>query len=109
MKNAIIIFSIITIIIISPNISQVEAHESDLVVRTATDVITYCEFYYREFLFLGDTDFFILHPYAPNLRFCTILYDNIAWLSKHPNREQILVSEIVRLIGDSQHVKERHC
>ena len=108
MKNAIIIFSIITIIIISPNISQVEAHESDLVVKTATDVITYCEFYYQEFLFLGDTDFFILHPYAPNLRFCTILYDNIAWLSKHPNREQILVSEIVRLIGDSQHVKERH-
>lgn len=91
--------------IMVPNVS---ASEPDFEIKTTKDILKFCEFFYDEYVTLGVETLTENHPNYPNLRACVILYEHIAWKSTHPLRDQVLIAEIEKYMGDSKDVKERH-
>jgi hypothetical protein len=88
-------------------IPSVFAHEPSFNVKTTEDILKFCEFFYDEYLFIGEKTLAEQHPNYLNLRACGILYNHIAWKSTHPGRNIVLVAEIEKYLGDAAYVKER--
>ncbi|MFB5612568.1 MAG: hypothetical protein ACE5RL_04625 [Nitrosarchaeum sp.] len=84
------------------------AHEPNFSVKTTEDILKFCEFFYDEYLFIGEKTLAEQHPNYPNLRACGILYNHIAWKSTHPGRDIVLIAEIEKYLGDAAYIKERH-
>ena len=84
------------------------AGDPDFEIKTTKDILKFCEFFYDEYVTQGAETLAENHPNYPNLRACVILYEHIAWKSTHPLRDQVLIAEIEKYMGDSKNVKERH-
>jgi len=105
----ILIFGIIVLGIIgSFNIQNSFGHNPDFEISTSEDILKFCEFFYEEYEILGVDALTKQHPNFPNLRACIILYNHIAWNSSHQARDLVLISEIEKVLGDSNYIKERH-
>jgi hypothetical protein len=100
---------IIAIVLISSfSLQSSYGHDPGFEVRTAKDILKFCEFYFEEYELLGIDDLSQQHPNFPNLRACVILYNHVAWNSTHQARELVLIAEIEKYLGDSSYIKERH-
>ncbi|HJJ23449.1 MAG TPA: hypothetical protein OQH54_07020 [Nitrosopumilus sp.] len=107
MKTAFI--GILTIILIgSFSIQSVSGHQSDFIPNTAEGILEFCAFFYEEYKILGADGLASHHPNFPNLRECVNLYKHVAWNSTHELRDRVLIDEIEKYLGDSNHIKERH-
>lgn len=107
MKN--IIFGIIAITILgSFNVQNSFGHDPNFEVNTSEDILKFCEFFYEEYGILGVDALTKQHTNYPNLRACIILYNHVAWNSSHQARDLVLISEIEKVLGDSNYIKERH-
>ena len=105
----IIIFGIIAIIILSNlNIQNIYGHNPDFEVNSSEEILKFCEFFYEEYQLIGVESLVEQHPQFPNLRACVILYNHIAWNSTHQARDLVLIAEIEKYLGDSNHIRERH-
>ena len=89
-------------------VPSVYAHSPDFEVKTTKDILKFCEFFYDEYVLLGAEGLADQHQNYPNLRACVILYNHIAWNSKHPGRDIVLMAEIEKYLGDAKYIKERH-
>jgi len=105
----IVFIGIIAIILIgSFSIQNVLGHQPDFKVSTSEDILKFCEFFYQEYKTLGVDTLVNHHPNFPNLRACVILYNHVAWNSTHQLRDLVLIAEIEKYLGTSDHTKERH-
>ncbi len=84
------------------------AHDPGFEVKTTKDILKFCEFFYDEYIFLGVENLAEQHQRLPNIRACVILYNHIAWDSKHTGRDFVLIAEIEKYLGDAKYIKERH-
>lgn len=87
---------------------SVIAHDPGLEVKTTKDILKFCEFFYDEYIFVGEKTLLSQHPSFPNLRACGILYNHVAWKSTHLGRDIVLIAEIEKYLGNAIDVKERH-
>ena len=100
---------IIAILLISSfSLQNIYGHDPGFEVRTAEDILKFCEFYYEEYELLGIDSLTQQHPSFPNLRACVILYNHVGWNSTHQARDLVLIAEIEKYLGDSSYIKERH-
>lgn len=105
----IVIFAIITIAVIGGiTTPSIFAHDPGFDIKTTKDILKFCEFFYDEYLMVGEKTLKEQHPSFPNLRACTILYNHVAWKSTHPGRDIVLIAEIEKYLGNSIDVKGRH-
>ena len=105
----IVFIGIIVIILIgSFSIQNVLGHQPEFKVSTSEDILKFCEFFYQEYKLLGVDTLVNHHPNFPNLRACVILYNHVAWNSTHELRDLVLIAEIEKYLGTSDHTKERH-
>ena len=100
-----IVSTLLVVLLFVPN---AYAHYPDFKVKTTEDILKFCEFYFDEYEYLGLENLVQQHQNLPNLRACAILYNNVAWNSTHEGRDLVLVAEIEKYLGESNHVKERH-
>ena len=77
LSRLLLIVIIAMVLVGSFNTQSVLGHQSDFDIKTAEDVLKFCEFYYKEYLLLGVNNLSIQHKQFPNLRACIILYDHI--------------------------------
>ncbi|MGY5148247.1 MAG: hypothetical protein ACW9W4_09645 [Candidatus Nitrosopumilus sp. bin_7KS] len=96
------------IIFASFNTQNAFGHEPNFEVKTSEDILKFCEFFFEEYEILGVNTLVNQHPNLPNLRACVILYNHIAWNSSHQFRDLVLISEIEKMLGNSNYIKERH-
>ncbi len=107
MKIAVI--GILLIILIgSISTQNVSGHQPKFIPTTAEGILEFCAFFYEEYKTLGEANLANQHPNFPNLRECVNLYKHVAWNSTHQLRDVVLIAEIEKYLGDSDHVKERH-
>ena len=97
-------------IMLAPSIQPAFAHfyPNDVTVITPEIALDFCEFFYEEYLLLGPYALQLQHPLFPRIRSCIDLYQHIVWNLDHPDRDRILIAEIEKKLGNSEHVKERH-
>ncbi len=99
---------IVIILIGSFSIQNVLGHQPDFKISTTEDILEFCEFFYEEYKILGLDTLVNHHSNFPNLRACAILYNHVAWNSTHQLRDVVLIAEIEKYLGTSDHTKERH-
>lgn len=100
------LIAIISVIILF--VPNAYAHYPDFEIKTKEDILKFCEFYFDEYELLGLDLLIEQHPNFPNLRACSILYKHVAWKSTHEARDMVLIAEIEKYLGESNHIKERH-
>jgi len=89
-------------------VPSVFASDPDFEIKTSKDILKFCEFFYNDYVVIGEETLAKNHPNYPNLRACVILYNHVAWKSTHPARDKVLIAEIEKYLGDSKYIKERH-
>jgi len=99
---------VVIILIGSFGIQNVLGHQPDFKINTSEDILKFCEFFYQEYKMLGLDTLVNQHPNFPNLRACANLYNHVAWNSTHELRDKVLIGEIEKYLGTSDHTKERH-
>ena len=105
----IVFIGIIAIILIgSFSIQNVLGHQPEFKISTTESILKFCEFFYDEYKLLGQDTLINQHPQFPQLRACVILYNHVAWNSTHELRDLVLIAEIEKYLGTSDHTKERH-
>ena len=108
MLNRLVIVCIFVMIFGSLYVPNSYEHYPQFEVKTPEDILKFCEFFYDEYSYLGMDTLIEQHPNYPNLRACEILYNHIAWNSKHQARDLVLIKEIEKYLGDASYIKERH-
>ena len=85
------------------------AHEPNFEVESSQDILKLCHFFYEEYLLVGSEYFKDHHKLFLNAKICPILYENIAWDSKHPQKDLVLISEIEKKLDENaNYIKEKH-
>jgi len=99
---------IVIILIGSLGIQNVSGHAPNFKIDTSEDILKFCEFFYQEYKLLGLDTLINQHPNFPKMRACANLYNHVAWNSTHELRDKVLIGEIEKYLGTSDHTKERH-
>ena len=99
---------IVFVLISSFSLQSSYGHDPGFQVINSEGILQFCEFFYEEYELLGVDTLAQQHPSFPNLRACVILYNHVAWNSTHQARDQVLIAEIEKYLGDSSSIKERH-
>ncbi|MGY5151625.1 MAG: hypothetical protein ACW9XA_05095 [Candidatus Nitrosopumilus sp. bin_6a] len=101
------IFALIPIVFIPITFAHEPVFEVDY--KTSKDILKLCHFFYEEYLLTGSEDFKDHHKLFLNARICPILYENIAWNSKHPQKDLVLIFEIEKKLAENaNYLKEKH-
>ena len=85
------------------------AHEPGFEGRTAEEILKLCDFFYEEYLLIGSEHFKDHHKLFLNAKICPIVFEHIAWNSKHPQKDLVLINEIQnKLDENSNYLKNKH-
>ena len=104
-KYVLVAIAIFSLGIVSP----VFAHEPNFDINSSRDILKLCNFFYEEYDLLGKENFLDHHKLLVNSKICSILYENVAWNSNHPQKNYVLISEIEKKLSEnSNYLKEKH-
>ncbi|EIJ66666.1 hypothetical protein BD31_I1100 [Candidatus Nitrosopumilus salaria BD31] len=105
-------FFVICILILSiAFIPKTFAHEPNFGIdpKTPEDILKMCHFFYEEYQMIGSENFKDHHKLFLHAKICPILYENIAWKSKHPQKDIVLIFEIEKKLDEnSNYLKNKH-